>query len=160
MEATIPDRRRLGHVLHTLDRAGLDFMRTAMVHLLRATLTSDEQATFGAVIASDKQALLAWVTENDPKQYIPEGQLDKNRQLMGDPDCKRGVKRRSNATPTADGDEPPTLTTDAHPANRLQVGVDIFWGDASGIVVTRLPDGTESGACHRLSCAPLRADSL
>jgi hypothetical protein len=25
----------------------------------------------------------------------------------------------------------------------MQVGVDIFWGYASGIVVTRMPDGTD-----------------
>ncbi len=33
-------------------------------------------------------------------------------------------------------------TTDAQPARQLQVGVDILWGYASGIVGTRLPDGT------------------
>jgi hypothetical protein len=87
-------------------------------------------------------ALLAWVKENNPKQYIPEGRLDKTRQTGGDRDCKLGVKKRRNATPTHDGDHP-APTTDAQPAAALQVGVDIFWGYASGVVATRLPDGTE-----------------
>ncbi len=61
---------------------------------------------------------------------------------MGDPDCKLGVKSRHN-TPPAEEEALPTPTTKARPASHLQVGVDILWGYASGIVVTRLPDGTE-----------------
>ncbi|HEU5090161.1 MAG TPA: transposase, partial [Roseiflexaceae bacterium] len=51
---------------------------------------------------------------------------------------------RNRAPANADGGgEHPTPTTDAKPVSQLQVGVDIFWGYASGVVATRLPDGTE-----------------
>ncbi|MBK9715722.1 MAG: hypothetical protein IPO81_31235 [Kouleothrix sp.] len=141
---TVPKRRHFSTVLRSLPNTALQFLLDASVQLLRATLPPDQRELFGDVIAGDTQALLAWVKENNPKQFIKEGRLDKTRQPKGDPDCKLGVKSRPNRAPAdADGDDPPAPTTDAHPANRLQVGVDIFWGYASGIVVTRLPDGTE-----------------
>jgi hypothetical protein len=48
----------------------LQFLLTATVDLLRATLPTEQQATCGDVIAGDTQAILAWVKENNPKQYI------------------------------------------------------------------------------------------
>lgn len=106
--------------------------------------------SFGDLITGDTQALLGWVAENNPKQYIKEGRLDKTRQPKGDPDCKLGVKKRHNTSPSAeadaagaDGVDAPTPTTEGKPATKLQIGTDIFWGYASGIVVTRLPDHTE-----------------
>ena len=142
--ASVPKRRHLSTVLRSLPNPALQFLLDATVHALQATLPPDQQATFGDVIAGDTQALLAWVAENNPKQYIKEGRLDKTRQPKGDPDCKLGVKHRRNHAPhDADGSEQPTPTTDAKPASTLQVGTDIFWGYASGVVATRLPDGTE-----------------
>jgi hypothetical protein len=114
--------------------------------LLRATLPSEQQASFGDTIAGDTQALLAWVAENNPKQYIKEGRLDKERQPKGDPDCKLGVKKGRNrqlTDPDQALDAQATPTTDAKPASGLHVGVDILWGYGAGIVVTRLPDTTE-----------------
>jgi hypothetical protein len=142
--ASVPKRRHFSTVLRSLPNAALQFLLDATVQSLQATLPPDQQATFGDVIAGDTQALLAWVAENNPKQYIKEGRLDKTRQPKGDPDCKLGVKHRRNQAPAdADGSDHPTPTTDAKPASTLQVGVDIFWGYASGVVATRLPDGTE-----------------
>lgn len=141
---TVPKRRHFSSVLRSLPNDALAFLLTASVELLRATLPPEQQATFGDTIAGDTQAILAWVKQNNPKQYIKDGRLDKNRQPKGDVDCKLGVKKSRNSAPQdADGADPPAPTTDAKPANRLQVGVDILWGYASGIVVTRLPDGTE-----------------
>ncbi|MBP1464360.1 hypothetical protein EYB53_001445 [Candidatus Chloroploca sp. M-50] len=99
----------------------------------------------GDTIAGDTQGLLAWVKENNPKVFIPEGRLDKTRQPAGDPDCSLGVKKRRNAAPdeAADGHDHPAPTTDATPRAKIQIGVDIFWGYATGIVVTRLPHGPE-----------------
>jgi hypothetical protein len=142
--ATVPKRRHLSTVLRILPNDALQFLLCATVQLLRASLPAEQQPDFGDTIAGDTQALLAWVAENNPKQYIKEGRLDKTRQPKADPDCKLGVKKSRNSPPAdADGDEVPTPTTEATPASQLQVGVDIFWGYASGIVVTRLPDGTE-----------------
>src|SRR6266545_3005199 len=129
--------------LRTLPNAALQFLLSASVQLLQATLPLDHQPTFGDTIAGDTQAILAWVKQNNPKQYIKEGRLDKTCQPKGDLDCKLGVKSRPNRAPADNRDDRPAPTTDARAATRLQVGVDIFWGYASGIVVTRLPDGTE-----------------
>ncbi|MDQ2995505.1 MAG: hypothetical protein M3R61_00395 [Chloroflexota bacterium] len=90
--ATVPTRRHFSTVLRDLPPPALQFLLTATVDQLRATLPPDQQATFGDVIAGDTQAILAWVKENNPKQFIKEGRLDKTRQPKGDPDCKLGVK--------------------------------------------------------------------
>jgi hypothetical protein len=143
---TVPKRQHLSTVLRTLSNDALQFLLTATVQLVRATLPPEQQATFGDTIAGDTQALLAWVAENNPKQYIKEGRLDKKRQPKGDPDCKLGVKKgrnRHSADPDEALDAQATPTTDAKPARNLQVGVDILWGYGAGIVVTRLPDATE-----------------
>jgi hypothetical protein len=142
--ASVPKRRHFSTVLRALPNPALQFLLDATVRSLQATLPPDQQARFGDVIAGDTQALLAWVAENNPKQFIKEGRLDKTRQPNGDPDCKLGVKKSRNHAPAdADGSDHPTPTSDAQPASKLQVGVDIFWGYASGVVATRLPDGTE-----------------
>jgi hypothetical protein len=144
VEQTVPKRRQFSRVLRTLPNDALQFLLSATVHLLRDTLPHEQHATCGDIIAGDTQALLAWVKENNPKQFIKEGRLDKRCQPKGDADCKLGVKKSRNSAPrNADGDDPPTPTTDAKPASQLQVGVDILWGYASGIVVSSLPDGTE-----------------
>jgi len=141
VQAPVPDRRQLSRVLRTLPNSALQFLLTVTVDLLRASLPPEAQATFGDTIAGDTQAILAWVKENNPKQYIKDGRLDKTKQPTGDPDCKLGVKSRHNTPPPEE--ERPTPATDARPAPQLQVGVDILWGYAAGLVVTRLPDGTE-----------------
>jgi len=142
--ASVPKRRHFSTVLRALPNPPLQFLLDATVQALQSTLPPDQQATFGDVIAGDTQALRAWVAENNPKQDIKDGRLDKTRQPTGDPDCKLGVKHRRNQAPAdADGSDHPTPTTDAKPASTLQVGTDIFWGYASGVVATRLSNGTE-----------------
>ncbi|RRR67392.1 MAG: hypothetical protein EI684_19055 [Candidatus Viridilinea halotolerans] len=140
--ATVPSRRQFGRVLRTLPNGVMQFLLDATVQQLRLSLPPEERETFGDLIAGDTQAILAWVEENNPKQYIKEGRLDKNRQPSGDPDCKLGVKKRQNSS-SGDGDDHPAPTTDAKPAKTIHVGVDVLWGYASGVVATRLPDDTE-----------------
>jgi hypothetical protein len=141
--STVPKRRHLSSVLRTLPNPSLQFLLSATLLLLRATLPTEQQALFGDIIAGDTQALLAWVKENNPKQFIKEGRLDKTRQPKADPDCKLGVKSRRNSAPADTPDDYPAPTSEAKPASLLQVGTDIFWGYASGIVVTQLPDRSE-----------------
>lgn len=141
--ATVPKRRHLSTVLRTLPNGAFQFLLTATLAFLQAALPDAQQATFGDTIAGDTQALLAWVAENNPKQYGHAGQWDKTRQPRADPDCKLGIKQRRNLAPTADSADHPAPAPNAQPATQLQVGVDILWGYASGIVVTRLPTGTE-----------------
>jgi hypothetical protein len=146
LTATVPKRRHLSTVLRTLSNDAAQFLLTASVELLRDTLSPADQVTFGDTIALDTQALLAWVAENNPKQYIKEGRLDKDRQPKGDPDCALGVKKgrtKAKADPDDIIEAQSTPASDAKPASRLQVGVDILWGYGAGVVATRLPDGTE-----------------
>jgi len=140
---TVPKRRHFSTVLRTLPNDAVQFLLCASIHLLQSGLSPDEQASFGDCIAGDTQALLAWVKENNPKQYIKEGRLDKNQQPKADPDCKLSVKRRTNAAPQDADDDPPAPTTEATPTSHIKVGENILWGYASGIVVTRLRDGNE-----------------
>lgn len=140
---TVPTRRQFSRVLRTLPNSAAQFLLSATVQLLQASVPPEQQERFGDTIAGDTQAILAWVRENNPKEFIGEGRLDKTCQPKGDPDCKLGVKRRHNQAPAEEQDEFPTPSTDAKTPCHLQVGVDIFWGYASGIVATRLPDGTE-----------------
>lgn len=144
--ATVPKRRLLSSVLRSLPNDAAQFLLSATVELLRATLTPEQQATFGDTIALDTQALLAWVAENNPKQFIPEGRMDKHRQPKGDPDCKLGVKKGRTRLPVDPDDVMEALntpTTEAKPARNLRIGVDILWGYGVGVVATRLPNGTE-----------------
>lgn len=144
VEQTVPKRRHLSTVLRTFSSDALAFLLDASVRLLHHTLPAEQQHTFGDTIAGDTQAILAWVKENNPKQFIKHGRFDKTRQPKADPDCKLGVKKARNSAPSdADAFDRAAPTTDATPAARLQVGVDILWGYASGIVVTKLPDGSE-----------------
>ncbi len=140
---TVPKRRHLSTVLRTMPNPSLQFLLSATLELLRATLPPEQQPLFGDTIAGDTQALLAWVKQNNPKQHIKEGRLDKTCQPTGDPDCKLGVKKSRNSAPPDADDNPPAPRSEAKPVSQLQVGVDILWGYASGIVVTRLPSGSE-----------------
>lgn len=87
-------------------------------------------AAFGRVAIIDTKHILAWVKENNPKAYIKEGRFDPAQQPAGDPDCKLGCKRRRNqVTPTKEG----------QPASeKVSVG-EYYWGYASGVVATKVP---------------------
>jgi hypothetical protein len=142
----LPSRRQLGRVLRELDNAAAQFLLTATVQLIRHELPSD--VDFAAVVAGDTKHILAWVKENNPKQYV-EDRYDKTQQPRGDPDCKLGCKRRRNKG-EATGDQAPaanmppvapsstTPTTNAIPAGRATVG-EFYWGYASGVIATKAP---------------------
>jgi hypothetical protein len=142
--ASVPTRRQFNRVLRDLSNDALQFLLDSTVVSIRAALPPELQATFGDVGAGDTKAILAWVKENNPKQFIKDGRLDKTRQPKGDPDCKLGIKNRRNTSPEDHIDTPPpTPTTEAKPASQLQVGVDILWGYASGVAVTKVGDWGE-----------------
>ena len=71
------------------------------------------------------------VTDRTTLAYIKEGRFDKTQQPNGDPDCKLGCKRRRNQhTPTKEG----------QPASgQVSIG-EFYWGYASGVVATKVPD--------------------
>lgn len=134
--ASLPLPAHFSYVLRSLPNPFLQFLLTDTVKLTRLALPPVIE--FGQVVSLDTKVVIAWVKENNPKAYIKEGRFDKTRQPAGDPDCKCGCKRRRNLSPEA------TPTQEGQPAERLGVSKDeYYWGYASGVVVTKVPDWGE-----------------
>jgi hypothetical protein len=107
----------------------LQALLTSQVKQLQSLLPTQ----FGQTISLDTSHILAWVKENNPRQFIKEGRYDKEKQPVGDPDCKLGCKRAHNRlvkTPAKEGKSAGTIS--------LQ-DKEFYWGYASGTVVTKLP---------------------
>jgi hypothetical protein len=154
---SLPTRRQLGRVLRELDNAAAQFLLDGTVHLLRLELPGD--INFADVISLDTKHIIAWVKENNPKAYVSE-RYDKTQQPKGDPDCKLGCKKRHNkgdgdggsaaqppATPAAAPVQPaaaPPSTPRSNPVPARQASVgEYYWGYASGVVTTKVPDWGE-----------------
>ena len=113
-------------VLRSLDNDALQLLLDQTIDLIRHQLP--QTCSFGQVISLDTKHIIAWVKENNPKVFIKEGRYDKLNQPKADRDCKLGVKKRRN-TPTKEG----------QPLSGKPV-TELYWGYASGIVVTIIPD--------------------
>ncbi len=142
VNASLSSPRHFGRVLRTLPQAPLQFLLDSTVKLLQADLPVD--MVLGEAGSLDTTHIIAWVKENNPKAYLKD-RYDKTKQPTGDPDCRLGCKRKHNigadavvSTPTT----PPTPRTDAVPAASVEVG-EYYWGYASGIVATKVPDWGE-----------------
>ena len=131
--ASVPSATRFSRVLRALPNATAQFLLTASVDHIRSLLPPDQQAAFATTIVGDTKHILAWVKENNPKQWIGEGRFDPARQPAGDPDCKLGIKKRHNRDAAT---APPTPTTDPLPASSVPVASTTLWGYATGVVVT------------------------
>ena len=132
-DAAVPSARHLNRVLRELPSDLLHRLLDSQVHRVQQLYPLD---VIGETIAVDTKHILAWVKENNPKQFIEDGRFDKTRQPSGDPDCKLGCKRRHNqlVTPSREG----------IPAGRLPAGKgEFYWGYASAAAVTRLSCGHE-----------------
>lgn len=110
---TVPSDVWLRARLRTLDQ-------NLLQDLLNATVTDlkEEIPGLGEVIAYDVKHIYAWVKENNKRVYM-KNRYDKNHQPAGDPDCRLGVKKRSNQE-QADG------TTKEE--------VESLWGYGTGVV--------------------------
>ena len=151
VERSLPARRQLGRVLRELDPAAAQFLLTATVQLIRHALPAD--VDFGDTVAGDTKHILAWVKENNPKQYVTD-RYNKTQQPKGDPDCKLGCKKRRNQgdangaqvmpttaapVPTPTPSRPSaTPTANPTPASHATVG-EYHWGYASGVIATKVP---------------------
>ncbi len=129
--ASLPTPRHFNRVLSEYPQTILHWLLSSQVKHLRLLLGD----AFGQTVSLDTKHILAWVKENNPKQYIKERRFDKTQQPEGDPDCKLGCKRRHNrvvvpvVTPTKEG----------QPGTGLSVSVgEFYWGYASGAVVTKV----------------------
>jgi hypothetical protein len=151
---SVPLRRQFGRVLRDLDNAAAQFLLDGTVKLIWQALPADLRASFGDVISLDTKHILAWVKENNPKAYVDE-RFDKTKQPKGDPDCRLGCKKRHNkgegqggqdAAPAASS-EPAGLSgtpvTNPVPASQVVSVGEFYWGYASGVVTTKVPDWGE-----------------
>ena len=105
IEASVPSSRHFGRVLRNFPNSALQYLLSNTVELIGTELPPT--VDFGAAISGDTKPILAWVKENNPKQFVTE-RYNKEKQPVGDPDCKLGVKRKHNGKKSAnDLNEPP-----------------------------------------------------
>jgi hypothetical protein len=87
---TVPSARWLRQQLRALDEALLQALLEGTVRALQGEIPE-----LGQTVAFDVKHIYAWVRENNPKAFVAH-RFDPQRQPAGDPDCRLGVKRRSN----------------------------------------------------------------
>jgi len=146
-------------VLRNLPNPCLQFLLTSIVTALQQELPAD--LNFGDAVSLDTKHILAWVRENNPKDYVPE-RHNPDKQPRGDRDCRLGCKRRRNRSAAEGnggegGDSAPaaaakpasappavvvssTSTTPASnpkPGSKVEIG-EYYWGYASGVVATKV----------------------
>jgi hypothetical protein len=138
VEASLPTARHFTRMLRTTPNAVSQYLLDETVRLIQAELSS-EVDDFGHAISLDTKHILAWVKENNHKDYVQD-RYDKTKQPTGDPDCRLGCKRRRNQRASSK-QPPPTPRDNPTPAN-ISVG-EYYWGYASGIVATKVPEQGE-----------------
>ncbi len=138
VEASLPDVRHFNRVLRTLRPEQTAFLLKGTVQLLAHEVADLPDAAqlplFGDEISLDTKHILAWVRENNPKEFVPD-RFDKTQQPKGDPDCKLGCKKKRNLA-THDPDAEKAPTQEGMPASTVEIG-DYYWGYASGVVATQ-----------------------
>jgi hypothetical protein len=137
--ASLPTARHFTRMLRSTPNAMSQYLLDEAVRLLQAELNT-EVDDFGQAISLDTKHIIAWVRENNPKDYV-ENRYDKSRQPSGDPDCRLGCKRRRNQRASSE-EPPPTPPDNPVPANTISVG-EFYWGYASGVVTTKVPSWGE-----------------
>jgi hypothetical protein len=134
-QASLPTPRHFTRLLRKIPNAVCQYLLDATVRLLQAELIT-EVDDFGQAISLDTKHIIAWVRENNPKDYV-KGRYDKTKQPAGDPDCKLGCKRRRNQK-TSSTEPPPTPPDNPVPGHTVRVA-EYYWGYGSGVVATKIP---------------------
>jgi hypothetical protein len=119
VERTLPCRYWFSEKLRQLDNALLQDLLAATVAALK-----EEIPGLGEVVAFDVKHIYAWVKENNERAYVKD-RYDKTRVPAGDPDCKLGVKRRTNIE---------------EPDGSSKEKVESLWGYGSGVAAATTPD--------------------
>jgi hypothetical protein len=132
---SLPTARHFTRMLRSIPNAVSQYLLDETVRLLQAELSTVVD-DFGQAVSLDTKHIIAWVRENNPKDYV-ENRYDKTKQPSGDPDCRLGCKRRRNQRASSKK-LPPTPVDNPVPANTLAVG-EFYWGYASGVVATQVP---------------------
>lgn len=118
VERTVPSAGWLRTQLRTLDEGVLRALLEGTVRALQRQIPG-----LGETVAFDVKHIYAWVQQNNPKAFVAQ-RFDPARQPTGDPDCRLGVKRRSNQE-GADG------TTSGRP--------ECLWGYGTGVASATSP---------------------
>lgn len=139
VEASLPSARHFTRLLRRVPNDILQWLLDETVRLIQTELGS-EVPNFGEAISLDTKHIIAWVRENNPKDYVKD-RYDKSKQPAGDPDCRLGCKRRRNQRASSKA-PPPTPPDNPVPANTISVG-EYYWGYGSGVVATKVPDWGE-----------------
>jgi len=134
-QASLPTARHLTRMLRQIPNAICQYLLDETVRLLQAELNT-EVDDFGQAISLDTKHIIAWVCENNPKDYVKD-RYDKSKQPSGDPDCRLGCKRRRSQR-TSSTEPPPTPPDNPVPGNTVRVA-EYYWGYASGVVATKVP---------------------
>jgi hypothetical protein len=134
-DASLPTARHFTRMLRTTPNAVSQYLLGETVRLLRAELGTEVDDFFGQAISLDTKHIIAWVRENNSKDYVQD-RFDKAKQPSGDPDCRLGCKRRRNQR--ASSKEPPPTPRDNPVPPNVSVG-EFYWGYASGVVATKVP---------------------
>ena len=132
-QSALPTQRHFARMLRLMPNSILQTLLDSSIIALRTAVADPD---FGKVISLDTKHILAWVRENNPKQYVQD-RFDKTRQPAGDPDCKLGCKKRHNRRVA-----PPTPAGNPIPAGQVDIG-EFYWGYASGVVVTKIAGQAE-----------------
>lgn len=140
-ETSLPTQRHFTRMLRNIPNPFLQTLLDSTVKLIQTEL-AEVGLPLGECIAMDTKHILAWVKQNNPKAYLkPRERYDKTKQPAGDPDCRLGCKRRHNQRASSK-EPPPTPPDNPLPANTISVG-EYYWGYASGVVATKIPDWGE-----------------
>ena len=115
---TVPCARWLCHQQSHLSRGVL---QTLLMHTVAQL--QEEVPGLGEVVAFDVTHQYAWVRENNPRVYV-EGTFNVSYIPKGDPDCRLGVKKKSNQQ-QADGS--------------IKQKKESLFGDGSGIATCTDP---------------------
>jgi hypothetical protein len=135
VQASLPTARHFTRLLRKIPNAVCQYLLDEIVRLLQTEL-STEVDDFGQAISLDTKHIIAWVRENNHKDYVKD-RYDKTKQPSGDPDCRLGCKRRRNQR-TSLTEPLPTPLDNPVPGNTVRVG-EYYWGYGSGVVATKIP---------------------
>ena len=137
-DASLPTQRHFTRLLRTIPNRYCHLLLDSTVFLLQEELVQ-HGIILGDSISLDTKHILAWVRENNPKEFVRQ-RYNKNKQPKGDPDCRLGFKARNNQRPDSTITErlPATPTQEGKAASQRKPNGDYFWGYASGVVATKV----------------------
>lgn len=152
VDASLPTHRHWSRLLREMSHAQLAFLLRSSVQLLQSELPVE--LAFGDEISLDTKHIIAWVRENNPKEFVKGGRFHKEKQPKGDPDCKVSFKANDNQPKAAKSvpateSAPATPSSEGTPASQLPLDSsrhadgNYYWGYASGVVATKLADWGE-----------------